>query len=59
MCHPSPWPQMWVPGNTDGCRVPQQPGRTCDAPSGWWPHTGAPPHHPARGQRSVRARNVK
>lgn len=45
----SPWLQMWAPGSTDGCRVLQQPGRTSDAPSGWWPHTGAPPHHPASG----------
>lgn len=54
VCHSSPLLQMWVPGNTDGFRVPRLPGRTCDAPSGWWPHTGAPPHHPARRrERSI------
>lgn len=50
---PSPSPQMLAPGSTDGCPVPQQPGRTSDAPCGWWPHTGAPPRHPAGGGAST------
>lgn len=51
----SPWLQRWAPGSTDGCPVPQRPGRTSDAPSGWWPRTGAPLHHPAGGERKVRS----
>lgn len=50
----SPSLQRWAPGSTDGCPVPQRPGRTSDAPSGWWPRTGAPLHHPAGGERKVR-----
>ena len=42
-----PLPQTWAPGNTGGCPAPQQPGRTCDSPSGYRPHTGAPLHRPA------------
>lgn len=42
---------MWTPSNTDSCRVPQQPGRTCDAPSGWLPHTGEPPRRPDTGEK--------
>lgn len=51
----SPWLQMWAPGSTDGCRVPRQPGRTSGAPFGWWPRTGAPPHHPAGGASKGRS----
>lgn len=43
-CLPSP--QTWALGNTGGCPAPQPPGRTCDSPSGYRPHTGAPLHHP-------------
>lgn len=49
---------MWIPGNTGGFQVPQPPGRTYDAPSGWWPHTGAPPRHPAKGETGVKAKHV-
>jgi len=43
-----PLPQMWAPGNTVDCPAPQQPGRTCDSPSGYRPRTGAPLHHPVK-----------
>lgn len=43
-CLPSP--QTWARGNTGGCPTPQPPGRTCDSPSGYRPHTGAPLRHP-------------
>lgn len=47
-----PLPQMWAPGNTAGCPAPQQPGRTCDSPSGCRPRTGAPLHHPVKTKRT-------
>lgn len=47
--------QTWAPSSTDGCRVPRLPDRTCDAPSGWWPRTGAPPRHPVGREKRHKA----
>lgn len=47
-----PLPQMWAPGNTADCPAPQQPGRTCDSPSGCRPRTGAPLHHPVKTKQT-------
>lgn len=47
-----PLPQMWAPGNTADCPAPQQPGRTCDSPSGCRPRTEAPLHHPVKTKRT-------
>lgn len=51
-----PLPQMWAPGNRAGCQVPQQPGRTCDSPSGCKPRTGAPLHHPVKTKTDLSVR---
>ncbi len=47
-----PLPLMWAPGNTADYPAPQQPGRTCDSPSGCRPRTGAPLHHPVKTNRT-------